>query len=99
MNTDPVEDAVRRWLATGVVRGDDKRFVSGPVQMLKNPQHRIRDTVDVGKEGLGDDGNTHAPSMFRSRVAEVEARNMSAVQSERIGDQGVTADVEVLPSE
>ena len=89
MDADAVAHPFRGSFAAGIVRGDDEGFVPGPVQMFKNPQHRIRDTVDVGKERLGDYGNAHSVTMRRSHVGEVAARDMSSVQSESIGTQPV----------
>jgi hypothetical protein len=46
--------------AAGRRRRDDYRLVPAQHQVLGHPQHAVGDTVDIGREGFGNDRNSHA---------------------------------------
>ena len=87
MDPDAIAHPLGRRQPAGIVRSDDEGFVPGPVQMFKDPQHRIRDTIDVGQEGFGDYCNTHVPTVLRSHDVKIAPRDMGVVHSESIGRQ------------
>lgn len=53
------------------VRCHDDRFVTCPIEVLENPQHRVGDAVDVREEGFRDDGYSHHATMNAPLVGEV----------------------------
>jgi len=54
------EHAVRAWLPVGRLRRDDEWLVTPVHQVLGNPERRVGDAVDVGREGLCDICDPHA---------------------------------------
>jgi hypothetical protein len=68
---DTVVQAVGSGFTRRVIGGDDESFVTGPTQMLKEPNHRVADTVDIREERLGDDRNAHTTTVSAPTVDEV----------------------------
>lgn len=75
MNSHSVVNACGGWLSAGVVRSDDERFVAGAAQMLKHPQYRVGDSIDVGQERFRDDGDSHDIRFASVGVDEVACRD------------------------
>lgn len=71
MYSDAVINAIRGGFTTRCVGGDDERFVTGPTQMLEDPDHRITDTIDLREERFGDDGNAHTTTVSALAVPKV----------------------------
>lgn len=59
VDTNAVVNASRRSLSARRIRCDDKCFVAGAAKVLQHPQHRIGDSIDVGKERFGDNCDAH----------------------------------------
>jgi len=50
-------------------RGDDERLVAASAEQFGDAQHAVRDTVDVGREGLGDDRDPHGHTVRYQQIA------------------------------
>jgi len=54
--------------------------MSGATQMLKHPQHRVGDAVDIGQKRFGDDRNSHTVTVSSAGVAKVACEKTSCVE-------------------
>lgn len=77
MHANPVVDAIRRSHPGRGIGGDDEGFVTGPAQMLEDPEHRVADTIDFRQERFGDDGNAHTTTVSAPAVAKVACEHTS----------------------
>ena len=55
--------------------------MSDPTQVLEHPQNRVGDSIDVGQERFGNDGDSHGFRVAPPGVAEVACRSTAVVGS------------------
>jgi hypothetical protein len=62
--------------------------MAGAAQVLKHPQYRVGDSIDVGEKRFRDDCDSHEPTVASPGVADVACRNTAGgglLSVQRIG--------------
>jgi hypothetical protein len=71
MHPNSLVNSICAGLSRWIVGSDDESLVTGSVEMLEHPEHRVADTIDMREERFCDDGNAHTLTVAALIVAKV----------------------------